>query len=138
MKIKYFLLDTEDGKKKAVESIINCPENYVCTIEPRKRTIEQNRLYWAILKEIEEQHAVAGVKYRAAAWHELLKKALLPSKIEQLPDSTETIVYKSTAKPNKKEFSDYIREIEQYCRNENIVIDHLLEEMPYANANVSE
>ena len=68
----------------------------------------------------------------------MLKKALLPSKIEQLPDNTETIVYKSTAKLNKEEFSEYIREIEQYCRDENIVIDHLLEEMPYANANVSE
>ncbi len=135
--MQYFILDTEDGKKKAMEYIKACPDSYVCTIEPRTRTIEQNRLYWAILREISEQHSIEGVKYRASAWHEMLKKGLLPFKIEKLPNSTETKVYKSTAKLNKEEFSNYIQEIEQYCRSENINIDHLLEEMPYAKPDVS-
>ncbi|BCV04293.1 MAG: hypothetical protein CM15mV83_190 [uncultured marine virus] len=79
----YFLLSTKEGRKKAIEKINSCPDDYVCTIEPRKRTVEQNRLYWAILKEIEEQHSIDGVKYRAAAWHEVLKQALLPVTIEK-------------------------------------------------------
>ena len=67
----------------------------------------------------------------------MLKKGLLPSKIEKLPDSTETKIYKSTAKLNKEEFSNYIEDILLFCREENIVIDHLLEEMPYAKPDVS-
>ena len=134
--MQYFLLDTKDGKEKAIENIKSCPESYVCTIEPRKRTVEQNRLYWAILKEISEQHAVNNVKYRESAWHEILKKAFLPSKLEKLPDETEMIVYKSTTKLNKEEFSNYILDVESFCRESNIVIDHLLEDMPYAKPDI--
>lgn len=128
----YFILSTKEGRKKAIEKINSCPDDYVCTIEPRKRTVEQNRLYWAILKEIEEQHSIKGVKYRAAAWHEILKKAFLPSTIEKLPDETEMIVYKSTTKLNKEEFSNYILDIEMFCKEVNVTINHLLAEMPYA------
>ena len=134
--MEYFLLSTEEGRKKAIEKIKSCPESFVCTIEPRKRTVEQNRLYWAILNEIAEQNVVNGVKYRATAWHELLKKALLPSKIESLPDATEVKVYKSTSKLNKEEFSNYILDIQSFCNELGIVIDHLFEEMPYAVESV--
>ena len=128
----YFLLSTREGRKKAIEKINSCPDDYVCTIEPRKRTVEQNRLYWAILKEIEEQHSIDGVKYRAAAWHEVLKQALLPVTIEKAPDNKEVKIYKSTAKLNKEEFSNLLNDLQSFCRDENIQIDHLLDQMPYA------
>ena len=128
----YFILSTREGRKKAVEKINSCPDDYVCTIEPRKRTVEQNRLYWSILKEIEEQHSIDGVKYRAAAWHEVLKQALLPVTIEKAPDNKEVKIYKSAAKLNKEEFSNLLNDLQSFCRNENIQIDHLLDDMPYA------
>ena len=49
--MEYFLLDTKEGKEKAILNIKNCPENYVCKIEPRNRTKEQNNTESLTLKD---------------------------------------------------------------------------------------
>lgn len=42
-----------------------------------KRHAQQNRLYWALLKQVSEQAMVDGRRYSDEVWHEQFKRTLL-------------------------------------------------------------
>jgi len=133
----YFILIDDKAKKICCDAVKTAPNNYVVTIEPRNRTIEQNRYYWALCKAVAEQKPENGVFYRADVWHEMFKKAFVPSQIQELPDKTTITMYKSTTKLTLKEFSILIESVMEFCRENNINISHLNTDMPYAAGEVS-
>lgn len=73
-----------------------------------KRTIEQNKRYWAILNEIAEQAWVAGKQFTAEAWHEYYKRKLIG--VEELPDGSSVGI--STTTLNVEEFGNYMTRME--------------------------
>lgn len=55
------------------------PLEVVIREEKRKRTLDQNSLYWAgPLRDIAEQAWVQGRQYSAEVWHEHMKREFLP------------------------------------------------------------
>lgn len=131
MRMEYFLLDTKEGKEKAILNIKNCPENYVCKIEPRNRTKEQNKFYWLLLSRISESVFPRDVKYVPEVWHEQFKRLFVPSKVEKLPDSSEIMFFKSTTKLNKSEFSNLIEEVRNFAVENGVEISDLFAEVPH-------
>jgi hypothetical protein len=128
----FFILVDDKAKKICCDAVKIAPEGYVVKIEPRNRTVEQNRLYWALCNAVAEQYSEDGIFYRADIWHELFKRAHVPGRVEILPDKTELIMYKSTTKLTVTEFSHLIENVKEFCRDKQINIDHIISEMPYA------
>ena len=67
-----------------------------------KRHDQQNRLYWALLKQVSEQAMVDGKRYSDEVWHEQFKRVLLG--LVDLPGGQKA--GESTTKLNVSEFAE--------------------------------
>jgi len=81
--------------------------------ESDKRSLDQNRLYWALLSDISDNAWLDGRQFSRDAWHEHFRALYLP-KIESpsgpYPASTKSLTV--------AEFSRYIEKIEAYATSE--------------------
>jgi len=81
--------------------------------ESDKRSLDQNRLYWALLSDISEHAWIDGRQFSRDAWHEHMRATFLP-KIES-PSGSYPV---STASLTVREFTDYINRVESYAATE--------------------
>lgn len=79
-----------------------------------KRHSQQNRLYWALLKQVSEQAMVDGRRYSDEVWHEQFKRLLLG--LVDLPGGQKA--GESTTKLNVSEFSEYVNKVTAYAATE--------------------
>lgn len=80
-------------------------------LHKEKRHAQQNRLYWAILREISEQAMVGGKRYTDEMWHEFAKGHFLG--MVDLPDGRK--IGESTTKLSVGEFADYVTKVQAYA-----------------------
>lgn len=83
-----------------------------------KRHAQQNRLYWALLKQVSEQAMVDGRRYSDEVWHEQFKRVLIG--LVDLPGGQ--MAGESTTKLNVSEFAEYITKVTAYAATELGVI----------------
>jgi len=76
-----------------------------------KRSIEQNKRYWALLNEIAEQAWVGGKQFSGDAWHEHMKRKFIGC--EDLPGGGQIGI--STTALSVSEFGDYMTKVEQFA-----------------------
>ena len=74
-----------------------------------KRSLEQNKRYWALLNEIAEQAYVGGQQFSAEAWHEHFKRKFIGC--EDLPGGGQIGI--STTALSVAEFGDFMTKVEQ-------------------------
>lgn len=79
-----------------------------------KRSLEQNRLYWALLNTIADQAWVGGKQYGAEAWHEFYKAKFIG--LEEIPDGRRFGI--STTSLSVSEFSDFMERIAAHASTE--------------------
>lgn len=79
-----------------------------------KRSIEQNKRLWAILREIEAAAWMDGRQYSQDGWHEFFKRMFIGS--EELPGGGSIGI--STTTLNVEEFAAYMTRIEVYAATE--------------------
>lgn len=79
-----------------------------------KRSIDQNKRYWAILNEIAANAWVSGRQFSTEAWHEFFKAKLIG--YEETPDGRQIGI--STTTLAVAEFGDYMTRIEVYAAEE--------------------
>lgn len=79
-----------------------------------KRSVDQNKRYWAILNEIAANAWVSGRQFSAEAWHEFFKAKFIG--YEETPDGRLHGI--STTTLNVAEFGDYMTRIEVYSTDE--------------------
>ena len=75
-----------------------------------KRSIDQNKRYWALLLELSDIAWVDGKQFSKDAWHEHFKREFIG--IEELPGGGQIGI--STAKLSVEEFGNYMTRIEQW------------------------
>ena len=90
------------------------PDGYVVEVKPAKRSLEQNRLYWAILTDISEQ-VVPGKAYEPSVWHEYLRALFLPERMIELPDGSVKMLNASTSELRLDEFSEYVEKVVKWA-----------------------
>jgi len=83
-----------------------------------KRHAQQNRLYWALLKQVSEQAMVDGRRYSDEVWHEQFKRVLIG--LVDLPGGAKA--GESTTKLNVSEFAEYVTKVTAYAATELGVI----------------
>jgi len=101
---------TKYNRELAHQMIDSAPDGHVIEVKPAKRSLEQNRLYWAILSDISEQ-VVPGKSYEPSVWHEYLRALFLPERVVELPDGSIKMLEPSTAELKLDEFSQYVDKV---------------------------
>lgn len=82
------------------------------------RHTQQNRLYWALLRQVANQAMVDGRRYSDEVWHEQFKRVLLG--LVDLPGGAKA--GESTTKLNVSEFAEYVNKVTAYAATELGVI----------------
>jgi hypothetical protein len=101
---------TSQNRDIAKQLVESADDGMILEIRKPKRSLEQNRYYWAILTDISEQ-VVPGKAYEPSIWHEYLRALMLPERVIELPDGSIKMVEASTAELRKDEFSEYIEKV---------------------------
>lgn len=79
-----------------------------------RRSLDQNKRYWALLNAIHEQVWIGGRQFDAEVWHEELKNQLAPK--EESPGGG--MIAMSTARMDVEQFSAYMLAVELHAMTE--------------------
>ena len=101
---------TKFNRELAHQMVDSAPDGHVIELRPPKRSLEQNRYYWAVLTDISEQ-VVPGRAYEPSIWHEYLRALFLPERMIELPDGSVKMIEGSTAELKLNEFSEYLEKV---------------------------
>lgn len=106
-------LINSDSSKDGYELVIR---NY-----KSKRSLEQNKRYFAMLRLISTNVWVDGRTYSQEVWHEQYKRWFIGCEDIVLPTGTETRGI-STTTLSVDEFGNYMAQIEQWCAEQGYPI----------------
>ena len=81
----------------------------------RKRSNEQNKLYWALLHEIESIVELNCVTYSADTWHIYFRQRFLGCEDIKLPNGKVLAHARSTTDLKVNEMTNYITQVEQWA-----------------------
>jgi hypothetical protein len=90
------------------EGIKVAPVGYKVTIEPPKRTLDQNAKMWPMLDDVARQVVWYGQKLTTYEWKDVFSAALKRQKVVPGLDGGFVVCGQSTSKMNKSEMSDMI------------------------------
>jgi len=105
---------TSQNRDIAKQLIDSADDGMILEIRKPKRSLEQNRYYWAILSDISEQ-VVPGKAYEPSIWHEYLRALFLPERVVELPDGSMKMLEPSTAELRQNEFSEYVEKVVKWA-----------------------
>lgn len=80
-----------------------------------KRSIDQNRRYWSLLRELSSVAWVDGRRYSDDVWHEQFKRWFIGCEEIVMPDGSTEQRGISTTKLSVDEFGAYMLQIEQWA-----------------------
>ena len=103
-------------------STITFERPLVLTVEhlDRRRSLEQNALYWATLTHISQQvKDEEGKRYSPETWHCYFKSQFL-GKHTMVVDGEPVLVEKSTTGMKVMEFSEYVSKIQEWAIDHNV------------------
>ena len=101
----YFLINNE-VKHNATEAIRQAPENFICELRPKTRSIEQNARMWAMLGDISEQVDWYGNKLSSNEWKDVFSASLKKQKVVAGIDGGFVVCGLSTSKMTIPEINE--------------------------------
>lgn len=133
MKTKTFILKNHHILDAAISYLDKLP--YDGTLEvvvkkhTKKRSLDQNALYWELISQIAEQARAGGTQYRPEAWHRYCVENVMPDtfidkngeirhKREEIPLFANPLVNISTTELSKESFSEYIEAVTAFAVTE--------------------
>lgn len=90
----------------AHQCIDEAPEDYVCQIKQKNRTLEQNALMWALLDDLSKQVNWHGNRLTAEEWKDVLSASLKKQKAVPGIDGGFVVIGARTSQMTKREMSD--------------------------------
>lgn len=104
---RLFVLTNDRARVSAMDHIGNAPDGYQVTVEPPKRSTDQNSRLWAFLSDISEQVEWYGRKLDSESWKHVFTASLKKQDVVPALDGKGFVVLGvSTSKMGKGEFSD--------------------------------
>jgi hypothetical protein len=110
---------TSNNRDIAKQLVETADDGMVLEIRKPKRSLEQNRYYWAILSDISEQ-IVPGKDYEPSIWHEYLRALFLPERMIELPDGSVKMLEPSTAELKRDEFTQYLEKVIKWALEHDV------------------
>lgn len=111
---------TSQNRDIAKQLVESAADGMVLDIRKPKRSLDQNRYYWAILTDISEQ-IVPGKAYEPSMWHEYLRALFLPEKMVELPDGSLKMLEASTSELRVNEFTEYLEKVIKWSAEHDVV-----------------
>jgi len=109
------VLSNKNVRDRAKWSLDAAPDGYVVTIEPPKRSLEQNARMWSMLGEIAEQVEWYGQKLSAQDYKDMFTASLRKARVVPgLDPGSFVVMGLHTSKMNKREMSDLMLLIEVF------------------------
>lgn len=87
-----------------------------------KRSQEQNRRYWALLREVAAVVWVGNRRYSDEVWHEQFKRWFIGIEEVTMPDGQTEQRGMSTTTLTVSEFNTYMTEIEAWCAEQGFPV----------------
>lgn len=87
-----------------------------------KRSVDQNRRYWLLLREISAVAWLNGRQFSDETWHEFFKRTFIGCDEIAMPDGTSELRGISTTKLKVDEFGDYMLQIEQWAAEQGFPV----------------
>ena len=102
---------------RAVEQMVKAGIDVEVIVRERKskRSAEQNRRYWALLREVAATVWVDGRQFSDEVWHEQCRRTFIGMEEIAMPDGTITVRGISTTTLDVAAFGQYMERIEQWC-----------------------
>ena len=104
-------------RSRVMEMIALAPDGYIVEIHKPSRTLEQNALYWAMVREIAETLTLDGKRFTPQVWHIYFKQRFLPGRIVELPNGQIMELDPTTTELTTEQFSEFIEEVIQFKEN---------------------
>ena len=101
---------TSQNRDIAKQLVETAEDGMILELRKPKRSLEQNRYYWAVLTDISEQ-VVPGRAYEPSVWHEYLRALFLPERMVELPDGSVKMIEASTSELRVNEFTEYLEKV---------------------------
>lgn len=111
---RLFFLVHHEARRRAMQGVADAPEGWKVTLEPPKRTLDQNAAQWPILQAFADQlpWCVNGhmVKMTDEEWKDVLTAAFKGEKVRLAMglDGGVVMLGQRTSKFPKAEFSDWL------------------------------
>lgn len=112
---------TDHNRNQALEMVAKAPSGHILEVRPPKRSIDSNRFYWALLRDISDQQ-VHGKSFDTGIWHIYFKQLFLPDEVVELPDSSISVTQPSTTKLTQKQFSEYVDRVTLWAAEHGVVM----------------
>lgn len=87
-----------------------------------KRSLEQSKRYWALLREVSANAWISGRQFSAEVWHEQFKRWFIGSDEIVMPDGEVVLRGISTTTLTVAEMTDYMTRIEQWCAEQGFPV----------------
>lgn len=105
---RIFVFAHDTARKLAAAYCMQAPENYVCTIQEKTRTLDQNAKLWPMLGDISKQVDWYGQKLTSDEWKDVFSAALKKQKVVPGLDGGFVVCGQRTSQMGKKDFSELI------------------------------
>lgn len=107
-------------RQYAHQCIDAAPDDYVCQIKQKTRTLEQNALMWALLTDLSEQVNWHGNQLTAEEWKDVLSASLKKQKAVPGIDGGFVVIGARTSQMTKREMSDMCELIVAFGSERNV------------------
>ena len=122
-----YLIDAK-RKRYASECIMSAPEDYVCEIKERTRTLDQNAKLWAMLDDISRQVEWYKNWLTRDEWKDFFSAIILKQKVvPNIEGAGFVAVGGRTSKMGKKEFSEMIELMYAFGSEHDVVWSETVE-----------
>ncbi len=99
-----FILSHQEARKRAIQAIQDAPEGYRVTVEPPRRTLDQNALLWPLLHEISRHVKWDGETLTPEEWKDLFSASMKKQKVVRGIDGGLVFLGDRTSKMKKADF----------------------------------
>lgn len=116
-----FVMAHDEARRRAMAAVAQAPAGWRITVEPPKRSLDQNAALHALLTEVAERCEWAGRRWDLDTWKRLLVGAwsraindpvlLLPA----LDGAGVEVVFRRTSTMTKRECSELLEFINAWC-----------------------
>lgn len=126
---RVFILAHAEARRRALQAVADGPEGYRVTLEPPKRTLDQNALLWPLLECFAEQleWPVNGrmVKLEAPEWKDILSAAYKQEsqRVAMGLNGGMVMLGLRTSKMSKREFSEFLEFIFSVAADRGVVVE---------------
>lgn len=115
-----FLIDRQ-RKEYAKQCIESAPEDYVCQISQKTRTLEQNALMWALLTDLSKQVNWHGQYLTPDEWKDVMSASLKAQKVVPGVDGGFVVIGARTSQMTKREMSDMCELIYAFGAGQGVI-----------------